>query len=70
MNYYISDDKEGNLNSFYVYSGQGLGNTKFTSEEDLKAGDEVVVCGKVTNFNGTIEFQSQNYIVSLNGKTK
>ena len=70
MNYYISDDKEGNLNSFYVYSGQGLGKTKFTSEEDLKAGDEVVVCGKVTNYNGTIEFQSQNYIVSLNGKTK
>ena len=70
LSYYISDDKEGNLNSFYVYSGQGLGNTKFTSEEDLKAGDEVVVCGKVTNFNGTIEFQSQNYIVSLNGKTK
>lgn len=70
MSYYIADDKEGNLNSFYVYSGQGLGNTKFTSEEDLKAGDEVVVCGKVTNYNGTIEFQSQNYIVSLNGKTK
>lgn len=70
LSYYIADDKEGNLNSFYVYSGQGLGKTKFTSEDDLKAGDEVVVCGKVTNFNGTIEFQSQNYIVSLNGKTK
>ena len=70
LSYYIADDKEGNLNSFYVYSGQGLGKTKFTSEEDLKAGDEVVVCGKVTNFNGTIEFQSQNYIVLLNGKTK
>lgn len=70
LSYYIADDKEGNLNSFYVYSGQGLGKTKFTSEEDLKAGDEVVVCGKVTNYNGTIEFQSQNYIVSLNGKTK
>ncbi len=70
LSYYIADDKEGNLNSFYVYSGQGLGKTKFTSEDDLKAGDEVIVCGKVTNYNGTIEFQSQNYIVSLNGKTK
>ena len=70
LSYYIADDKEGDLNSFYVYSGQGLGKNKFTSENDLKAGDEVVVCGKVTNYNGTIEFQSQNYIVSLNGKTK
>ena len=70
LSYYISDDKEGNLNSFYVYSGQGLNKSSFSSADDLKAGDEVVVCGKVTNYNGTIEFQSQNYLVSLNGKTK
>ncbi len=70
LNYYIADDEEGNLNSFYVYSGQGLGNTKFSSEKDLKAGDQVVVYGKITNYKGVIEFQSQNYIVELNGKTK
>ena len=70
LSYFISDDKEGNLNSFYVYSGQGLNKSSFSSADDLKAGDEVVVCGKVTNYNGTIEFQSQNYLISINGKTK
>lgn len=68
LSYYISDDKDGDMNSFYVYSGQGLGNTNFSSASDLKVGDEVVVYGKVTNYNGTIEFQSQNYIVTLNGQ--
>lgn len=68
ISYYICDDKDGKTKKFYVYSGQGLGNKSFTSLNDLKAGDEVIVCGKVTNYNGTIEFQSQNYIVELNGQ--
>ena len=67
ISYFICDDKEGKTNKFYVYSGQGLGNTKFSSLNDLKAGDEVTICGKITNYKGTIEFQSQNYIVELNG---
>ena len=68
ISYYICDDKEGKTNKFYVYSGQGLGNTKFTSLDGLKAGDAVTICGKITNYKGTIEFQSQNYIVELNGQ--
>ena len=68
ISYYLCDDKDGKTKKFYVYSGQGLGNKSFTSLNDLKAGDEVIVCGKVTNYNGTIEFQSQNYIVELNGQ--
>ena len=67
ISYFICDDKEGKTNKFYVYSGQGLGNTKFSDLNDLKAGDEVTICGKITNYKGTIEFQSQNYIVELNG---
>ena len=67
ISYFICDDKEGKTNKFYVYSGQGLGNTKFSGLNDLKAGDEVTICGKITNYKGTIEFQSQNYIVELNG---
>lgn len=70
INYYITDVKpgEGKGQKFYVYGGRGLGNNDFTSKEDLTVGDEVVVCGKITNYNGTIEYQSRNYIVSLNGK--
>lgn len=70
LSYYITDSQTGKSAKFYVYSGQGLNNTKFSGVSDLKAGDEVVVCGKITNYNGTIEYQSQNYIVKLNGKTE
>ena len=66
ISYFIADDKEGSSESFYVYSGLGLNKQKFTSEDELKVGDEVIVCGKITNYNGTIEFQSNNYLVKLN----
>ena len=66
ISYYISDDMEGLSESFYVYSGLGLNKKKFTSKDDLKVGDEVIVCGKITNFKGIIEFQSNNYLIKLN----
>ena len=68
INYYISDDGT-TTNEFYVYSGNNLGNVKFTSLDELKVGDEVVICGKLKEYNGTKEFDSRNYLVSLNGKT-
>lgn len=66
ISYFIADDKDGISESFYVYSGLGLNKQKFSSADDLKVGDEVIVCGKITNYNGTIEFQSNNYLVKLN----
>ena len=69
LSYYICDDAEGKTTQFYVYSGNGLDNKAFTSADDLKAGDKVTVCGKVTNYQGTIEFQSKNYLVMLNDQT-
>lgn len=68
LSYYIADEANG-TNTFYVYSGLGLEQSKFSSKNDLKAGDEVVVCGKFTVYNGTFEFQYNNYLVSLNGVT-
>ncbi len=67
INYYISDDGTA-TNQFYVYSGVGLNQAKFTSDADLKAGDKVVICGKLTTYNGTPQFNYQNYLVSLNGQ--
>lgn len=67
--YYISDDGTTS-NQLEVYRGYYLGNTRFTAEDQIKAGDVVVVCGKVVNFRGsTREFTQGNYIYSLNGKT-
>lgn len=63
-------DKNVN-NSLLVYYCNNLGNVPFKAQADLKAGDEVVVCGKVVNFKGnTPEYAPGAYLVSLNGKTE
>lgn len=68
LKYYISEDGTA-TNQFYVYNGYaGPNRTKFTGEDALKQGDEVVICGKVDSYNGTKEFLVGNYIVSLNGE--
>lgn len=68
LKYYISDDGTTN-NQFYVYNGYaGSNRTKFSGEDALKPGDEVVICGKAKNFNGTKEYDTGNYVVTLNGK--
>ena len=67
LKYYISEDGTA-TNQFYVYNGYaGPNRTKFSGEDALKPGDEVVICGKVDNYQGTKEFLVGNYIVSLNG---
>lgn len=68
MKYYISDDGTP-TNQFYVFNGYaGPNRTKFSGADALKAGDEVVICGNLIVFSGTKEFQTGNYIVSLNGE--
>jgi hypothetical protein len=69
--YYISDDGN-NDNTFYIYHSYYLGNTKYTSGDVLKVGDEVIVCGKVTNYVGDKGYSTletvggQSYLYSLN----
>ena len=68
LKYYISDDGTA-ANQFYVFNGYaGPNRTKFSGEDALKPGDEVVICGKAKNFNGTKEYDTGNYVVTLNGK--
>lgn len=68
LKYYISDDGT-TKNQFRVYNGYaGPNRTKFSGEDALKAGDEVVICGSLTIVNGTKEFTTGNYLVSLNGQ--
>ena len=68
LKYYISEDGTA-TNQFYVYNGYaGPNRTKFSGEDALTPGDEVVICGKVDNYQGTKEFLVGNYIVSLNGQ--
>ena len=66
--YYVSDDGTTS-NQFEIYRGYYLNGEKFTSADQLKVGDEVVVKGDIVNFNGnTPEMTQRNQIVSINGK--
>lgn len=61
--YKIKD--EGVENEVLVYRGLYLEGNKFTSASQISVGDEVVVKGKVKNYNGTMEFDADNSLVSI-----
>lgn len=65
----ISDDGKDD-NSFLCYNVLYLENQKFTEDNttNVKVGDEVIICGKLTNYNGTLETSKEEaYLYSLNG---
>lgn len=66
--FYIVD--EGGSNKFYCFRVMGPGNQKFTSADQLKIGDEVVVCGNVVNYKGNTPetVSGKAYVVSVNGE--
>ncbi len=71
--FYITDDPEGQVTpDFYCYQVYYLKGQKFTSEDQIKLGDEVVVYGQLTNYNGTYETVGKGaaYCYSINGKTE
>ena len=66
--YYISDDGTS-TNEFMVFRGYYFGGEKFTSADQLKVGDEIVVLGKLIMYNGkTPEVNSGSSVISINGK--
>ena len=70
--FYLSADGTGD-GEFYVFRALYLGNKKFEAgQTDIKVGDEVVVYGKLMNYqNNTPETVSgKAYLYSLNGKTE
>ena len=67
--YYISDDGTTN-GQLLIYRGYYLGGEKFTSADQIKVGDEVIVYGELVMFMGnTPEMTQYNQIYSLNGTT-
>ena len=68
LSYYISDDGTTE-NELQVYGGLSFKGEKFTSVDDIKVGDVVVVYGKLKKFKTTYELDSNNILISLNGKT-
>ncbi|MBP5514256.1 MAG: hypothetical protein J6Y04_05735 [Bacteroidaceae bacterium] len=65
--YYISEDGTTE-NQFYIYNGYYLGGADFTSDDQLKVGDNVIVYGQLTKYGDTYEMNQNNEIYELNGQ--
>lgn len=66
--YLISDRADGSTGTFQIYRGYGLNGQKFNAPGAtiIKQGDEVVVKGKVVNYQGnTPQFAQGSSIVSI-----
>lgn len=64
--FYISADGK-NENTFYVFRTLYIGNVKYTEGTLPQVGDDVIICGKVTNYYGNTPetAANQSYIYSL-----
>lgn len=66
---YTIGDGEGDP-GFSIFRGYWFNGDKFTSENQLEVGAEVVVCGKLVNYKGNTPQMAQGgKIVSYNGQT-
>ena len=70
--FYISADGTTTGTQFYVYRVKGLGNKNIASDDEVKVGDDVIICAKVVNYGGNTPetVQGEGYIYALNGKTE
>lgn len=65
IHYYISADGTENGDVLNVYNGLGLNGEKFTSINDIQVGDEVVITGNLSDYNGANQLAANNHLVSL-----
>lgn len=66
ITYNISADGTTTADQLQAYRGKSYNGDNFTSEDDIKVGDEVVVFGNLVKYNNTYEFAADNQLVSLN----
>lgn len=66
---YFINDTQATDDQLEVFRGKYLGGEAFTAEDQIKVGDVVIVYGKLTDYQGTHEFNSGSEIYSLNGQT-
>ena len=70
--FYISADGKTSSEQFYVFRCHNLENKKFTDNDVLNVGDEVIIYGKVVNYKGNTPetVQSEAYIYSHSATTE
>ena len=64
ITYWISDNGE-QANELEVYGGLAMNGDKFEAQDDLAVGDKVVVFGTLKEYDGTKEFDKNNYLVAF-----
>lgn len=68
LTYNISDDGTA-TEELNIYSGKYFGGADFTSADQLKVGDVVIVKGQLKKYGETYELDKNNQLYSLNGVT-
>ena len=66
ISYNISADGLTTSDQLQAYRGKSYNGANFTSAEDVKVGDEVVIKGTLKKYSTTYEFDENNQLVSLN----
>ena len=66
ITYNISVDGTTTGDQLQAYRGKSYNGANFTSAEDIKVGDEVVIKGTLKKYSTTYEFDENNQLVSLN----
>lgn len=69
IDYFISEDGQSANPSFEVFRGKYFNDEKFTVDNKVKVGDEVVVYGSLTMYNTQAETAQGAILVKLNGLT-
>lgn len=65
ITYNFSTDGQTTSDQLQAFRGKAKDGKNFTSEDDVKVGDEVVVKGDLTKFNSTYEFAADNQLYSV-----
>lgn len=71
VSFYITDDGAAadKNDMFLVFRCKYFGNEKFSSADQLKVGDEVVVVGNLINYYGNTPELKNSYVIKINGET-
>ena len=65
ITYNISSDGSTSSPQFQLYRGKSYDGENFTSADDIKVGDKVVVYGEMKKHNSTYEMNEGNQLVAL-----
>ena len=64
IHYYISADGTEDGDVMNIYNGLGLNGAAFTSIDDIAVGDQVVVYGTISAYQGANQMAANNYLYS------